>query len=118
MAMRMTIQDALGRRGLYDLIYVVWGQHAGKLQVVKVGLANRSSVGDRMRKHIQSSMTGILSRFGAVINANTPGYLDWNIDLYTIEECSTFLGEEFGTLEAAESAMCRHYNKPVGNARC
>jgi hypothetical protein len=76
MPLRMTIEELLQRGGLHELIYFVWGQHEGKLQVVKVGLANKSSVGERMRMHIQSSKTGKLSRFGAAIEANTPGYRD------------------------------------------
>ncbi len=116
MSNRVTIREALQRSNLHNLVYVVWGMHDGQRQVVKVGLAHRQSVGDRMRKHILSSRSTKPSRFATVLAANDSSYLSWDVDLYTVAECEELLGSSFDSLRAAEEAMCRHYKKPVGNA--
>jgi hypothetical protein len=113
----MTIREALTRKDLTRLVYVVWGVHEGQNKIVKIGMAERStsSLAARMRKHVTEGRR-TPSPFGRILNENDPAYLDWTIDVYTVEECAALTGDSFTEPHVAEKALVGHFGRPPGNA--
>jgi hypothetical protein len=107
----MKFTDPFGIDDLRCRIYTV--EDTGT--VIYVGLAKDSSVGERIAKHMENSISSKKrSAFARLLRSSHPTYLSWQVSVRTISECAALVGRELPSLEAAEQATYDFYKSKLG----
>jgi hypothetical protein len=65
-----------------------------------------------MIEHIKSSVSNRPSVFASVLFENHPAYFNWEVEIFTLEECRALLNSPFASLEAVEVAMGDYSDVP------
>jgi hypothetical protein len=89
--------------------------------VIYVGLAKNTTVGERLAKHMENSVSNRKkSLFANLMFQSHPSYFEWDVLIYTLQECMLLTSIELVCLEQAECAVYDYYKvlqgkAPIGN---